>query len=199
MTKPRRETRLHPGDRIDPGTTGPQVMRHATVNVGESSIVWLASRGLLTAAQFGAGERLRGDYERARLSARDTMRWDAAPPRKSRGGARASEASLARIAAHRRFHAALDAVGPGRADICWRVICAGEGIGGTEKGPGGGGGSWCSGWRWIGWRGFMGRDSRSVRPELTGNGCSPAPAGAQNVTTRRLLSNALGPGIRRRA
>ena len=41
--------------------------------------------------------------------------------------------SLARIDAHRRFHAAIDHVGPGLADICWRVVCAGEGIGGAEK------------------------------------------------------------------
>ena len=40
---------------------------------------------------------------------------------------------VARIDAHRRFHAAVEHVGPGLADICWRVICAGEGIGGAEK------------------------------------------------------------------
>lgn len=124
------ETRIHPDDRLDPGRT---VMRHVTVNAAESPISWLASRGLLTDAQLRAGERLRADYERAGLSARVTMRWDAAAPAKQRGGARAADASLARIDAHRRFHGALDAAGPGLADICWRVICAGEGIGGAEK------------------------------------------------------------------
>ena len=133
MTARRLETRLHPDDRIDPGKAGPQVMRHVTVHVAESPIAWLASRGHLTDAQLRAGERLRADYERAGLAARVTMRWDAAPPAKSRGGARASDASLARIDAHRRFHAAIDHVGPGLADICWRVVCAGEGIGGAEK------------------------------------------------------------------
>lgn len=116
---------LHPDDRVDPGRRGPQTMRRVTVNMAESPVQWLASRGLLTDAQCRAGERLRADYERAGLAARVTMRWDAAP--------RASDASLARIDAHRRFHAALDAAGPGLADICWRVICAGEGIGGAEK------------------------------------------------------------------
>lgn len=133
MTPRRLETRIHPDDRVDPGKTGPQVMRHVTVNVAESPIAWLASRGLLSEAQLRAGERLRADYERAGLASRVTMRWDASPPAKSRGGARASDASLARIDAHRRFNAALDAVGPGLADICWRVVCAGEGIGGAEK------------------------------------------------------------------
>ena len=133
MTARQLVPRLHPDDRIDPGKAGPQVMRHVTVNVAESPIVWLAARGHLTEAQLCAGERLRVDYERAGLGARVTMRWDAAPPGKSRGGARASDASLARIDAHRRFHAAIDHVGPGLADICWRVVCAGEGIGGAEK------------------------------------------------------------------
>ena len=133
MAARRLESRIHPDDRGDPGKTGPQVMRHVIVNVAESPIAWLASRGMLSPAQLAAGERLRADYERAGLAARVTMRWDAAPPAKGRGGARAVDASLARIDAHRRFHAAIDHAGPGLADICWRVICAGEGIGGAEK------------------------------------------------------------------
>lgn len=136
MTARRLETRIHPDDRLDPGKAGPQVMRHVTVNVAESPIAWLASRGMLTPGQLQAGERLRADYERAGLAARVTMRWDAAPPAKGRGGARASDASLARIDARRRFHAAVDYVGPGLADICWRVICAGEALGGAEKAMG---------------------------------------------------------------
>lgn len=127
---------LHPDDRIDPAKSGPRTMRRLTMNLAESPVQWLASRGLLTEAQCRAGERLRADYERAGLAARVTMRWDAAPPAKGRCGARAADASLARIDAHRRFHAALDAAGPGLADICWRVICAGEGIAGAEKAMG---------------------------------------------------------------
>ena len=45
MTKRRLETRIHPDDRIDPDKAGPQAMRHVTVNVAESPIAWLASRG----------------------------------------------------------------------------------------------------------------------------------------------------------
>jgi hypothetical protein len=127
------ETQIHPDDRLDPDKVGPRVMRHVTVNIAESPLVWLASRGHLSEAQLRAGERLRADYERAGLSARVTMRWDAAAPTKTCGGTRASDASLVRIDAHRRFHGALDAAGPGLADICWRVICGGEAIGGAEK------------------------------------------------------------------
>ena len=133
MTQRRLATRTHPDDGLDPDKVGLQTMRRVTVNIAESPIAWLAARGMLTAGQLAAGERLRADYERAGLSARVTMRWDVAPPAKSRGGGRALDASLARIDAHRRFHAAIDQVGPGLADICWRVVCAGEGIGGAEK------------------------------------------------------------------
>lgn len=136
MPHRRLETCVHPDDRLDPAKAGPHVMRHVTVNVAESPVAWLAARGHLDAAQLRAGERLRADYERAGLAARVTMRWDAAVPARCRGGARVPDASLARIDAHRRFHAALDAAGPGLADICWRVICAGEGIGCAEKGLG---------------------------------------------------------------
>ncbi len=136
MAARRFETQIHPDDRLDPDKAGPQVMRHVTVHVGESPITWLAARGHLSAAQLAAGERLRADYERAGLAARVTMRWDAAAPAKTRGGSKAADASLAQIDAHRRFRAALDAAGPGLADICWRVICAGEGIGCAEKGLG---------------------------------------------------------------
>ncbi len=115
-------TRLHPDDRVDPGKAGPQVMRHVTVNVAESPLAWLAARGMVSDAHYRAGERLRTDYERAGLAGRVTMRWDAAPPSKSRGGARAADASLARIDAHRRFHAAVEHVGPGPGALLWNRL-----------------------------------------------------------------------------
>lgn len=73
-------------------------MRQVTVSMAESPIAWLAARGHFMQAQLGAGERLRADYERAGLAAQVKMRRDAAPPAKSRGGVRAADTSLARIA-----------------------------------------------------------------------------------------------------
>lgn len=112
-------------------------MRRVRVHLAESPLGWLAARGMIDARQLAAGERLRADYERAGLSAATTMRWDAAPPaRGPRGGASgaaAESACLARIEAHRRFHAALDAAGPGLADICWRIICAGDAVPAAER------------------------------------------------------------------
>ncbi|MEO0464761.1 MAG: DUF6456 domain-containing protein, partial [Pseudomonadota bacterium] len=50
--------------------------RSVTVNLTESPLAWLHARGHLDRRLFDAGEALRGDYERAQLSASVTMRWD---------------------------------------------------------------------------------------------------------------------------
>lgn len=103
--------------------------RSVTVNLAESPLGWLASRGLLSQRQLQAGERLRFDWERAQLSPRVTMSWDAAPVARGRGGA-ASQPDLngAQIDARHRFEGAIAAAGPGLADILWRIVCAGEGM-----------------------------------------------------------------------
>jgi Domain of unknown function (DUF6456) len=103
--------------------------RSVTVNLAESPLGWLHSRGLVTQRQFDAGERLRLDWERAQLSPRVTMSWDAAPVSGRRGGSGVGvDLNGAQIDARRRFHAAFDAAGPGLADILWRVVCSGEGM-----------------------------------------------------------------------
>lgn len=129
-------TRAHPDDRVDPAKDRADIMRQVRVNVAENPVDWLAARGMVTEAQQRAAEKLRFDYERAGLGANVTMNWEAGPMAKSRSGARAGDASLARMDAHQRFHGAMDAVGAGLGDICWRVICGGEGIGMAEKGLG---------------------------------------------------------------
>lgn len=113
---------------IETGTAGKRV-RSLTVNAAESPLGWLFSRGLLTRRQFDAGERLRSDWERAQLAPRVTMSWDAAPVAQSRGGPSSRpDLTGAQIDAKKRFSAAVDAAGPGLADILWRVVCAGEGM-----------------------------------------------------------------------
>lgn len=127
---------LHPDDRTDPAKQRHTSRRFVTVNLAESPLAWLHARGKLSDRQLLAGEKLRADYERAGLGARVTMCWDAAPMTGKRGGARATDAAHARIDARERFHRALTAAGPGLADICWRVICAGEGMPDAERGMG---------------------------------------------------------------
>jgi hypothetical protein len=104
--------------------------RSVTVNLAESPLGWLRARGLIDPRQFEAGERVRGDYERAALAPVVTMRWSA---RVDGGGGDALDPTLAQIAAKRRFDAALAAVGRGLGDVVWRVVCAGEGLPEAEK------------------------------------------------------------------
>jgi len=126
-------SRIHPDDRFDDEKRARGTVRHVTVNLAESPLAWLHARGKLSDAQLLAGERLRGDYERAGLNARVTMRWDAPSASGRRGGAHAADAAAGQIDAHDRFHRALAAAGPGLADICWRVICAGEAMPDAER------------------------------------------------------------------
>jgi hypothetical protein len=103
--------------------------RSVTVNLTESPLGWLLSRGLVSQRPFDAGERLRSDWERAQLSPRVTMSWDAAPVARGRGGSATNiDLSGAQIDAKRRFEDTIASTGSGLADILWRVVCAGEGM-----------------------------------------------------------------------
>ena len=117
------------------GTGAKGKRRSVTVNLGESPIAWLHSRGHLSDRLFDAGEALRGDYERAQLSANVTMRWDPVRAKTSNRGS--SEAGLSpsekQIAAKQRFDGAIAEAGKGLDDILWRVVCAGEGLPQAEK------------------------------------------------------------------
>ena len=112
-------------------TIGMNGTRRVAVNLAESPLGWLRARKLIDARQFEAGERLRGDYEKAALAPRTTMRWEA----RVDGGAGGdmTDPALAQIAAKRRFDAAIASVGPGLNDVLWRVVCACEGLPLAEK------------------------------------------------------------------
>jgi hypothetical protein len=105
--------------------------RSVTVNLAESPLTWLHSRGHLSDRQFDAGERLRADWERAQLAPSVTMRWDAV--RISGGSDPGLTAGERQIAAKARFDAAIACAGTGLADILWRVVCAGESLPHAER------------------------------------------------------------------
>jgi len=109
--------------------------RSVTVNVAESPLSWLAARGLVDARQIEAGERLRGDYERASIAASTTMRWGVTRVDNG-GGGDGDDPRIAQLSAKRRFDDAIGAMGAGLSDIAWRVICAGEALPAAEKGLG---------------------------------------------------------------
>jgi hypothetical protein len=125
------QPRLLAEQAIDGGAdrTGAKPIRSVTINLTESPLGWLFSRGFVTQRQYDAGERLRADWERGQLAPRVTMTWDAAPVARGHGGS-ASDPDLtgAQIDARGRFNYAIASAGPGLADILWRIVCAGEGM-----------------------------------------------------------------------
>ncbi|NNM76092.1 hypothetical protein HJG53_04110 [Sphingomonas sp. ID1715] len=108
--------------------------RSVTVNLAESPLAWLATRGRISDRQLLAGETLRADWERAGLAPSVTMRWEATPGGVKGGGlSPAPDPTTSQIDAKRRFDAAVAHVGTGLADVLWRVACAGEGLADTER------------------------------------------------------------------
>jgi hypothetical protein len=104
-----------------------KVARTVTVNLAESPLSWLHSRGHLTDRQLLAGEKLRIDYEAAAMGPNVTMRWENIPlSRQKRGAPGGLNQTERMILAKARFDDALAAIGPDLSDIAWRVICAGE-------------------------------------------------------------------------
>ena len=106
--------------------------RSVTVNLAESPLSWLHSRGHLDDRQFDAGERLRMDYERAQLAPSVTMRWDPVRVDGGPGGADLMPGER-QIAAKERFNGAMREAGRGLSDVLWRVVCACESLPSAEK------------------------------------------------------------------
>jgi hypothetical protein len=104
--------------------------RSVTVNLAESPLTWLHARGHLSDRQFGAGEKLRTDWELSELSPGVTMRWD---PVRVSGGERGLSPGERQLAAKARFDGAVAAAGAGLADVLWRVVCAGEALPDAER------------------------------------------------------------------
>lgn len=107
------------------------------LNEAESPLAWLrsrkdkAGRPLISVEQFMAGERLRGDYERACLERRVTAAWDLPAGRK--GGNSAADLTDAALTARQNLNDALDEVGPELASILIQVCCLSAGIEQAER------------------------------------------------------------------
>ncbi len=121
----------------------PNAMRKLTVNLTESPLGWLRHRKsadgnpLLSQQQYEAGERLRCDFEKARMSPRITS--DITAPMTSSSGKRSADAGNsvamrdAAIAAKQRFFKALDTVGTDLCDVLIEVCCHLKGMDEVEK------------------------------------------------------------------
>lgn len=113
---------------------GKRPARSVTVNMMESPLTWLHTRGHVSDRQLLAGEKLREDYELASMGPQVTMRWDMATLGKQKRGSQEPLAQSERMMmAKQRFDDALSALGNDLSDIAWRVICAGDALSGAER------------------------------------------------------------------
>ncbi|MCH8684845.1 DUF6456 domain-containing protein [Pedomonas mirosovicensis] len=100
----------------------------------DSPVAWLKRHGHLSERQAMAAERIQRDYYLACLSPHVTQGWDMLPATRTRRGPHEPlTPTETQVAARQRFHAAIDAVGPGLADVLWRVVCEGTGLDAAER------------------------------------------------------------------
>ncbi|HWA91878.1 MAG TPA: DUF6456 domain-containing protein [Rhizomicrobium sp.] len=109
------------------------IERIVTANRGESPLERLRARGLIDAAQFAAGERLRRDYTLAQLGPRLGVDLSAHVMSGTRGAQREALIADTVLAAKQRFARAMEAVGPGLNDLLFEVCCALAGLEESER------------------------------------------------------------------
>jgi hypothetical protein len=97
--------------------------RAVKVNVGESPLARLASRGLVDGVPFAAGEKLRRDYTLAQLAPRMGVDLTAPVVSGSSRGHGADSISDIAVAARQRLSRAMAAMGPGLSDLAFEVCC----------------------------------------------------------------------------
>ena len=114
--------------------------RKVRYNLAESPLTVLARKKgpdgepYLTAPLLGAGERLREDFEIAQMGPRVTQNWDNFLTASTRGQYNPAEGSGGGPEdARKRVSSALEAMGPGLADIAFRCCCFLEGLEAAEK------------------------------------------------------------------
>jgi len=104
---------------------------YVVVNAAESPIALLRQRGLISALEFEAGERLRRDFTLAQLTPRLGVDYTAPVGRRSlKPEILITETALA---AKQRFNRAMRAAGPGLADVLFDICCMLKGIDESER------------------------------------------------------------------
>jgi len=108
-------------------------------NIAESPLSLLGRKrgadgaAFLSPSQIAAGERLREDFEMAHMGPRVAQNWDRFLTSASRGGFNDNSPAEGPSAAQARVSKALTALGPGLADIAFRVCCFLDGLEKAEK------------------------------------------------------------------
>jgi len=105
---------------------------YVVVNAAESPLAALHCRGLVSAAQFEAGEKLRRDCTLGQLTPR--MGVDLSMPAGRRSGAAPLSDTV--LAAKQRFNRALRAVGPELSGVLFDVCCDLRGLEESERARG---------------------------------------------------------------
>ncbi|HUO99868.1 MAG TPA: DUF6456 domain-containing protein [Rhizomicrobium sp.] len=104
---------------------------YVVVNAAESPLALLRHRGLIDAAAFEAGERLRRDFTLAQLTPRLAVDYSAPVGRRSlKPETLIAETALA---AKQRFNRAMRAAGPGLSDVLFDVCCILKGLEACER------------------------------------------------------------------
>lgn len=102
---------------------------YVVVNIAESPLGALASRGMISAVEFEAGEKLRRDYTYGQLTPRMGMDYGAQVGGHQFNGTLADTV----IAARQRFGRAMTVAGPGLSDVLFDVCCYLTGLEDCEK------------------------------------------------------------------
>ena len=135
---PFRAQHQEPGERRVMADDGSGEVR-LRINLAESPLTILGRKRdrtgepYLTQDMVDAGERLREDFERAQMGPRITQNWEAflTPRAETRGPGRGPADGPQ--GARDRVSEALEALGPGLADVTLRVCCFLEGLEAAEK------------------------------------------------------------------
>ena len=114
-------------------------IKRVRYNLAESPLSLLGRKrgadgeAFLSHAQITAGERLREDFELAHMGPRIAQNWDRFLTSAARGGFSDNAPAEGPSAAQARVSKALTALGPGLADIAFRVCCFLDGLEKAEK------------------------------------------------------------------
>lgn len=115
-------------DIAEPGT-----VRRCRINAHAAPLVYLHQRGLISASEREAGERLQRDFHLAQMMPRLGVNWDVTV--RSGRSAPGAVPEMA-LAAKQRVRLALKAVGPELAGVLMDLCCEERGLEETEKSRG---------------------------------------------------------------
>jgi hypothetical protein len=117
----------------------PEGPARVMIDDAESPLAWLArrkgrdGRAMIEPHQLQAGERLRGEFTRARMMPRTTSNWESPVASGRRSGGNPATFAETVVGARQRIRNALDAVGPEFAGLLLDICCFLKGLEDIER------------------------------------------------------------------